>query len=386
MLHLTVWMNIPSFHQGSLFRALSACEGVELQVVFAKDLTADRIDLGWHTDLAGFSYRFLNQRNRITDAIRLARSQRERVHVVNGLWSEQAFAAALVTLAISASKYAIYSEAPDPGQRRSVAKRFLQRTFGKIMAPRAAGVLAVSRLAAEFYRSLNVSSRGIYPFGYFRSSPPPRKDPRKASDKRRIEIVFAGQLVYRKGVDLLLEAIQPLFEQYPNLFLIVVGGGELCDSIMKQAEALGIVDRVAFEGVIASSVMPERLAAADLLVLPSRFDGWGMVVNEALSVGTPVIVSDRCGSADLVQNGVNGFVFRSEDVSDLRRCLSEFLEKETGWRSFRTNAAATGERISAEAAAAYLIDCLKHMTGALQERPRPPWIQSSKISAHSFPT
>ena len=385
MLHITVWMNLPSFHQGALFRALSASEDIELQVVFARDLPADRIELGWDSDLTGFPYCFLDERNRIADAARLARSQRKRIHIVNGMWSEPAFAAALVTLAISGGAYIIYSEAPDPGQPRSTVKRLLRGAFGRSLAPRAAGVLAVSHLAAEFYEGLNVDAGKLYPFGYFRSAP--RETVRDSRDKNRIEIVFVGQLIRRKGVDILLDAIQPLLERHPNVFLIVIGGGELGDSIRQQAAALGIADRVVFEGVAPSTRIPERLADADLLVLPSRFDGWGMVVNEALSVGTPVIVSDRCGSADLVRNEVNGYVFRGEDVVGLRRCLSKFPSSEPEWTTLRANAAATGECISAEAAASYLIDCLKHMTGAIRERPDPPWlIKDSLRPAHTFVT
>ena len=378
---------MPSSYQGDLFRALAACEEIDLQVVFARDLPADRIDLGWHNDLTGFSYRFLDERNKMADAMRLARSQRKRIHIISGLWAERAFAAALVTLAISGSSYAIYSEAPDPSEPRSAIKRLLQRVFGRILAPRAVGVLSVSHLAAEFYGRLKVGAHEIYPFGYFCSSPLPRKDLKDSRDNNRIEVVFVGQLIHRKGMDLLLEAMHPLFKQYSKLFLIAIGRGEMVDSIKEQAATLDVIDRVVFEGVLPSRKIPERLAAADLLVLPSRFDGWGMVVNEALSVGTPVIVSDRCGAADLVQNEVNGYVFRGEDIVDLRRCLTEFLSKQPEWSSLRASAGVTGERISAEAAARYLIDCLKHMTGALQERPGPPWvIQNNPISAHSFHT
>lgn len=383
MLQLTIWMNMPSLHQGALFRALAAFEDVDLQVIFAKDLTADRVDLGWDDDLTGFTYRFLDERNPLADAVHLARSQRERFHIINGFWTEQAFAAALVTLALSRSGYAIYSEAPDPSEPRSIFKRLLQRVFGKSLAPRATGTLSISRLAAQFYKSLNVRDRRIYPFGYFRTT-------RQATGlcklriDNRIEIVFVGQFIRRKGIDILLEALQPLFKQYPNLSLILVGGGELLDSIRQQAAALCVTDRVVFEGVMPGDKIQARVAAADILALPSRWDGWGMVVNEALSVGVPVIASDRCGAAELIRNGVNGYVFRSEDISDLRNCLSDFLGKQNDWPSFRSNAAATGKSISVEAAAPYLIDCVKHMTGALVERPTPPWERATSINENSL--
>jgi glycosyltransferase involved in cell wall biosynthesis len=372
MLRLTIWMNMPSFYQCDLFRALEAREDVDLEVIFAKDLTRDRVELGWHNDLKGFSYRFLDHRNMRADAVRLARSQRKRFHVINGLWSEPAFVAAVMTLAASNSKYAIYSEAPDPRQRRSMIKRAVRLSLGKMIAPRAAGALSISRLAAEFFKSTGVTHPKIYPFGYFRSCAAIPNSPSKTDN--RIEVVFVGQLVHRKGIDLLIDAMVPLFGQHPSVFLMMIGSGEMSAEIRAKAATLGVLDRLVFEGVMPAQQIPQRLARADVLVLPSRWDGWGMVVNEALSVGLPVIVSDSCGAADLVTNGVNGFVFRSEDASDLNQCLASFLDRRNDWPLFRLNAAATGKRISIAEVTPYLVKCLNHMTGVAAERPQPPWI------------
>src|SRR5262249_31919063 len=143
--------------------------------------------------------------------------------------------------------------------------------------------------------------------------------------------------------------------------------------LQQEIRERGLDTKVRFEGVMPSADVPARLATADLVVLPSRGDGWGMVINEAFSVGVPVVVSDRCGASDLVRNGFNGYVFRSDDASDLRRCLTDFLNKRDEWGQFRSNARATGESISAEAVGPYLLDCVKHMTGELRQRPEPPW-------------
>ncbi len=375
---------MPSFHQDDLFRALAACEEVDLQVIFAKGLTSDRIRAGWQSNLTGYQYYFLNKRYSILDAVRLARSQRDRFHVVNGLWAEPSFAAALTVLALSGSSYAIYSEvpdrfkslAPDPNlSKRSVVKELLKNPFGKILAPKAAGVLTVSHYAAEYFKSLGVSEQAIYPFGYFRSGSQLDINSHHSSDDNIVEVIYAGRFIRLKGLDLLLDAMLPLFDEYPNLFLTLIGSGEMLEPLREQVEALGVIDRVRFEGVIASDKIPSRLLSADIAVLPSRGDGWGMVVNEAFSVGVPVIASDRCGAADLVRNGVNGYVFRSEDASDLYNCLSDFLNKKSDWPRFRANAARTGSKISVEEVTPYLIECLKHMTGLSDERPAPPWTQ-----------
>ena len=353
---------------------------VDLQVIFARRLSTFRLEAGWSDDLSGYSYQFIN--GRLSKAVSLAWAQRDRVHVVNGMWAEPSFSAALVVLALTGSTYAIYSEAPDRFKtsisdptlsKPSVFKELLKTPFGRMLAPKAAGVLSVSHFAADFFKRLGVDDRAIYPFGYFRSDYP-HTDLKVSSDER-IKVVFIGRLIPLKGIDILLEAMLPLFEKYKNLFLSVIGEGRLLDPLQEQLKSFGLRDRVSFEGVLPTDRIQERLMKADLVVTPSRGDGWGLVVNEAFSVGVPVIVSDRCGAVDLVRDGVNGYVFRSEDVEDLRKCISKFIEKRADWPYFQAAAKATGQKISAEQAAPYLVECLKHMTGALSHRPVPPWGQ-----------
>src|SRR5262249_21791656 len=176
MLRLTIWMNHPSFHQSDLFRVLSESPEVDLKVVFAKQLPSERREGGWYEDLSGFEFSLINRSP--LKAIRKAWSQRDRIHIVNGLWGEPSFAAALVIMAIMRSRFVIYSEVPDRFKsatpdpsltRRSVFKEFLKLPFGKALAPKAAGILSVSHFAADFFSRLGVTPQSIYPFGYFRS-------------------------------------------------------------------------------------------------------------------------------------------------------------------------------------------------------------------------
>lgn len=385
MLPLTLWMNVPSFYQGDLFRALVASGEVDLQVIFARNLGDDRLRLGWGEDVVGYHHCFLDQSSRVSDSTRRAWRRRDSLHIVNGLWAEPAFAAALVTLALAGSKYLIYSEAPNPELARLRSSEMLRAIFGRAITKRAAGALTVSRLAEQFYRSLGLPERILYPFGYFRRGVRHRELRCRSSDQTRTEVLFVGQLIRRKGVDLLLDAMLPLFKEHPELILSFVGVGEMESVLRSNVDKLGLTGCVSFEGATAPEKIPARIAAADLLILPSRWDGWGMVVNEALSVGVPVIVSDRCGAADLIQNGVNGYVFRAEDVTHLRGCLAAFLDARADWPAFRTAALETGEMISAEKAASYLIDCLKHVSGVSNRRPNPPWTQRAVCESAAAP-
>jgi glycosyltransferase involved in cell wall biosynthesis len=368
-------MNMPSFHQDGLFNALVASGEVDLQVVFARNLAADREQLGWQSEIKTYPYRTLSQTNSLIDGVRIARAERRRLHIINGIWAEPAFAAALCVLVLARSQFAIHSEAPDPRLRPSAFKKILRPSFAKWVAGRAAGLFAVSHFAADFYMQLGFAPARVYPFAYFRAGTNLALEFSESKNPLQIEIVFVGQLIDRKGIDILLAAMSPLFAMYPELKLTIIGHGEADTALKKQAASLEIAERVQFAGVLSSDEIPRRIAQANLLVLPSRWDGWGMVVNEALAVGVPVIVSDRCGAADLIQQGINGFIFRSEDVGDLRRALRQFLENRSQWPTLHAAARLVGESLSTEKAAHYLIDCLKHLTRTSDARPIPPWTQ-----------
>jgi glycosyltransferase involved in cell wall biosynthesis len=372
MLPITVWMNYPSLHQGDLFRALASVDEIDLEVIFARGLPDQRVRFGWRTDLEGYRYLFLKRGARMIHAMRLAWLHRHRFHIVNGIWGEPSFTTALMVLAAVGGRYAIYSEAPEPDLPRSFPRRFLRDIFGKLLAPRATGALSISQMAVDFFETLGISRAAIYPFGYFRSKPTLRFEPRPP-ETSRIEIVYCGQIIHRKGIDLLIDAVRPLLEEEQNVFLKIIGTGELEPYYKNLVRNSKLASRIEFEGVVAPDQMPSRIARADILVLPSRWDGWGVVVNEALSVGVPVVVSDRCGAADLIVSGANGFVFKSGDVDDLRACLTRLLELKAQWPVLKGNASATGQRISVEEVTPYLADCLKYMTGSLRERPEPPW-------------
>jgi glycosyltransferase involved in cell wall biosynthesis len=275
-------------------------------------------------------------------------------------------------LGLTRARFIVYAESPDPAQNRSLLKRAVQRAFGRWVAKRASGFLTVSHLACRYYRGLGFRTDQMYPFGYFRAQPSPLRSGRLNPDQT-MEVLFIGQIIHRKGLDVLVKAMTPLFAEYGNLYLRVIGTGESINLLQDEVRSLGLQERVIFEGVMASDRIYSRLASVDVLVLPSRWDGWGMVINEAFAVGVPVIASDRCGAAELIHEGENGYVFRSEDVEDLHRCLHAFLRSRDDWPRFRAQAAATGNRISTAAVAPYLVACLENIAARSSRKPSPPW-------------
>jgi glycosyltransferase involved in cell wall biosynthesis len=136
--------------------------------------------------------------------------------------------------------------------------------------------------------------------------------------------LFCAKLQQWKGPSDLLEAFARA--NVPNSFLAFAGDGPERSNLERRASELGIADRVRFLGFINQSQLPSAYRAADLFVLPSLFEPFGLVVNEAMLCGLPVAVSDCVGAKfDLVRPDENGYVFPAGDVEALAAILRRIL-------------------------------------------------------------
>ena len=163
--------------------------------------------------------------------------------------------------------------------------------------------------------------------------------------ENEVVYLFAGKLETKKNPALLIRAFAAL--QQPNTRLWLVGNGplesELNDLILSlplQTQAL--IHHTPFVNQLD---MPAVYQSADVFVLPSKGPGetWGLAVNEAMSSGLPVIVSDRCGCAsDLVEPGVNGWMFNSDDKDS----LMESMKKLTDWQVIKEMGKKSREHIA----------------------------------------
>ncbi|MCS7064582.1 MAG: glycosyltransferase family 4 protein [Methylacidiphilales bacterium] len=140
-----------------------------------------------------------------------------------------------------------------------------------------------------------------------------------------IKILFSGSLIFRKGIDLLCRAYKQIFFKYPWLELIILGEGELKAKLATELKECN--SKCRFLGFKDWSELPQVYAEADILCVPSRYDGWGLVVPEGLASGLPVIATDKMGAAlDLIQDGRNGWVIPGGDLEALQQSLSNVAE------------------------------------------------------------
>lgn len=141
----------------------------------------------------------------------------------------------------------------------------------------------------------------------------------KRSGDGPVRFLYLGRLEPRKGVADLLQAFGRLRKDGIQAELLVAGGGSL-DGMVARAAATDSAIRCL--GHLSEDRVWEAYAQADVFVLPSRIEPWGLVVNEAMAAGLPVIVTDRVGcAADLVENGVTGIIVPGENVDALEGAM-----------------------------------------------------------------
>ena len=133
--------------------------------------------------------------------------------------------------------------------------------------------------------------------------------------------VTVGQFIYRKGIDVLIKAWSNINQ---NNCLVIVGGEPTKDylDLIKENNNKNIY----FVPFVEKNVLAEYYAMADFFVLPTREDIWGLVVNEAMCFGLPVISSNRAAAAlEMIEPGCNGYLFENENILDLEQKIQRFL-------------------------------------------------------------
>jgi glycosyltransferase involved in cell wall biosynthesis len=245
----------------------------------------------------------------------------DSLHVFSGFFSHPLVWAGFRRLAPSQAQLAIYSEAPEQPPLTGWLKRARGRFLAARWSQRVAFVLAVGGVGCAFFTAIGFPREKIVPFGYYLSAP--AAAPPTGTEDGPFRFFSAGQLIRRKGIDLLIQA---------------------CASLPRDGWRLDIYG----DG-------PERPCA----VLPSRFDGWGMLVNESLAAGTPVICTSQCGAAVFPAECGVAAVAPAATSSALARAISVALAAGPPPAAIRSRlTAAVRDRGSAPAAAArFLAAC-----------------------------
>ena len=149
----------------------------------------------------------------------------------------------------------------------------------------------------------------------------------------RTTVLSIGRLVPWKGFDALIRLAAEMSEDFPDLRWIIVGGGPCEQELKALAGSLGVDDRVTFTGAIARDKVGLYLAAIDLFVLWTGYEGLSHVLIEAMRTGVPVVASDAGGNSELVEDGVSGRLVPWGNTEKLREVVEELCKNPASRKS-----------------------------------------------------
>ena len=145
---------------------------------------------------------------------------------------------------------------------------------------------------------------------------------------QRPVFLFVGGIIPRKGLHLLLEACVVLQKQgYRNYTLLVVGDGAQRQELEAFSQTHELADCVKWAGRVNYGNLGAYFHSADVFVLPTLEDTWGVVVLEAMALGKPVLCSKWAGAAEMVIEGENGYLFEPQQPEELAKVMRRFIEQ-----------------------------------------------------------
>jgi len=141
-------------------------------------------------------------------------------------------------------------------------------------------------------------------------------------------ILSVGRLNYQKGFQYLLKAMPKILQQMPNAKLMIVGEGEEFTCLSNMVQSLGLKDSVILTGAMSQKEMSEAYVAADVFVLPSIFESFGIALIEAQAAGKPVVGTRVGGAPEALQEDETGFLVNPGDFEQLAEAIIRFLSDE----------------------------------------------------------
>ncbi|MHB9131979.1 MAG: glycosyltransferase [Armatimonadota bacterium] len=367
-MRLVLWMNIVSPHQSAVIRAL-ADRVKEVVLVASEEMTADRTAVGWQApDLGKADVVIAPSKAEISILSR--QSPRESVHLLGAARLQPLGKLAFKSAKQAGARIGMISEAADHRGWRGVGRRMKYVAERFTTGQHIDFIFAIGQLGMRWFRQCGYPIHRLFPYAYFVDPLPIMTTPPRRG--RAVELIYLGRCAPGKGVETLLQALARCREQ--DWRLTVVGDGPLRQAWENLTAILLPPSQVDFLQALPNTEARQLLASKDILVLPSDGkEGWGAVVNEALMCGVPVLCSDACGAADLLEDPWRGAVFPAGSISALTVLLDRWIAAGKTTPASRTRIAQWSQCIAGDAAADYVLAVLNHVYNGAA-RPRPPWL------------
>ena len=211
-----------------------------------------------------------------------------------------------------------------PTKNKNKIHSYFVKFFSRFLAKRADYIRIVSPFLYDPLDRLGVDRKKIFLI-------PPRCDSKLFNNKNidptiyqklpinKYNILFIGNLIYAKGVDILLEAFALIEKEFSDIALFYVGDGEEELQLKSRVSELRLDKKVIFFGRLDYKLIPSIMYYSDVLILPSREEGVGRVILESMAMKLPVIASNIGGIPLVIEDAKDGILFEPEDINELKR-------------------------------------------------------------------
>lgn len=361
------WQKIISPHMANLAVSLAKL-GYEVTYVAQNTMSSERAALGWTApSLANVKLQIAHSNNIVRDLVE--KSSIDSIHVCQGVRSNGIVSYAQEALRARGLKQWVVMETVDDSGWRGVFKRLEYRRIFRLRRRYLQGILTVGYRTSNWVAERGMPKHQIFPFSYFL----PVENKNDVSLVRKpgpYRFIFVGQLISRKRVDWLINALANIKANPFELWIIGTGADE--DQLKLLSEDK-LFNQVRWFGKLPLEEVPSIISQADCLVLPSLHDGWGAVASEALMVGTPVVCSDSCGVAGVVRAVGCGGVFDVADFNGLTDILEQQIEQGPVQDHLRRKIIDWSACLTADAGATYMHQILQFTVDKQLTRPIEPW-------------
>jgi len=214
----------------------------------------------------------------------------------------------------------------EPFRPESKSKILLRKTYMTILRTFKPGSKFVffcigGEIVKKQYLSYGFVNSTFFDFGHF---PVFHLNQKEKPINPVLKFIFVGKLIPRKGIDIVISFIKHLQKKYFNWEFLIVGDGELKSELLKACEKEKRIEYI--ENIKDAETMKSKFDYSDILFLPSYFDGWGAVVNEALSSCCSLLLSQNVyAGVPLLINGENGFSFNPNEINELYLKIDQYF-------------------------------------------------------------
>lgn len=362
------WQPVLTDHQAFTYEELSRQAHMPVIAYVTKMEDETRRAQGWtDTQVSSIERRLIPNHGMLRYCFQEMRTYRNEIHFFGSPFEQPRLMLCLVMALWLGIEFYLISEPYSPitqgyfsdgvgllNRIKSWTRPLVYRTYILALRRRLAGIFAISPLALRQFRAAGMPREKLFPFGYFvpRVGHPLAVPNNDAS----LRIVFVGSLIARKGVDILIDAICRANKLGCEIYLDIFGPGELKDPHVR-------LPQINIRGALPFGKAQDVMAAYDLLVLPSRYDGWGVVVNEALCAGVPVICSDSVGAKTVVDAFGAGVIFESGNAEMLCEIVMGVARSRDRLRVMRRGTVSAGDALQPSVAAKYMLDIMRSSNG-----------------------